>query len=272
MGKINQLNNGWYLPQIQRQYVWGARYDSETYICLLLDSLYRRYPIGGLVLWETDKPVPFREFVSDYYPGQFARQVDRGRFGCHKSLVYDGQQRLQTLRSVLYYTFNGHVLCFDLLFDKEKADPDDSGFFFLDKDEPLRPHYIKMTEVSGITCDSKEKSKLEMRFLKNEMLTDDQEVLIRTNINALWDVFVDTNIKSIAYSPATANDEDEVNEVFRRLNIGGIMLTQLELVFSKIKAKYSDYEERLWEIASGIQNATGGFKFTSPKIPQFFIY
>ena len=67
MEKINNFSNGWYLPQVQRQYVWGARYGSETYIYMLLDSLYRRYPIGGLVLWETDNPVPFREFINDYY-------------------------------------------------------------------------------------------------------------------------------------------------------------------------------------------------------------
>jgi len=105
MEKINNFSNGWYLPQVQRQYVWGARYGSETYIYMLLDSLYRRYPIGGLVLWETDNPVPFREFINDYFPGNFAKQVENGRRGSHKCLVYDGQQRLQTLRSVLYYSW-----------------------------------------------------------------------------------------------------------------------------------------------------------------------
>ena len=48
MEKLNNLNGGWYLPYIQRQYVWGARYGSEEYVCLLLDSLIKRYPIGGL--------------------------------------------------------------------------------------------------------------------------------------------------------------------------------------------------------------------------------
>lgn len=77
--KLNAVNNGWFLPQVQRQYVWGARHDSEDYVCLLLDSLLNRYPIGGVVLWETNTKVPFREFVKDYEPGKFARQVDEGR-------------------------------------------------------------------------------------------------------------------------------------------------------------------------------------------------
>ena len=115
--KLNNLNSGWYLPYIQRRYVWGDRYESEEYVCLLLDSLMKRYPIGGLVLWETMKPVSYRAFLDEYEPRKFAKQVEEGRWGAHKFLVYDGQQRLQTLRSVLYYAFNGRVLYFDLLFD-----------------------------------------------------------------------------------------------------------------------------------------------------------
>lgn len=119
LDKINAPNGGWYLPQVQRQYVWGARHESETYICLLLDSLLKRYPIGGIVLWETAQKVPYRRFIGDYTSGQYAKQVDEGLWGAAKSLVYDGQQRLQTLYSVLRNRFNDLVLHFDLLFDPE---------------------------------------------------------------------------------------------------------------------------------------------------------
>jgi uncharacterized protein with ParB-like and HNH nuclease domain len=96
LDKLNAPNNGWFLPEVQRQYVWGARHQLEDYVYLLLDSLLKRYPIGGVVLWETDQKVPYRQFVGDYAPGQFARLVDKGLWGASKSLVYDGQQRLQT--------------------------------------------------------------------------------------------------------------------------------------------------------------------------------
>lgn len=270
MEKINSLSNGWYLPQVQRQYVWGARYESETYICLLLDSLYRRYPIGGLVVWETDKKVPFREFLDDYYPGNFARQADVGRWASHKSLVYDGQQRLQTLRSVLYYTFNGRIAWFDLLFDKDNTESDDTGFFFLDKGAPEPQNCIRMTELISVTRDSKEKAKLESKYTVGRGFSDDQEILIKANLADLWDVFVDRNIKSIAYFLVVTNSESEVNEIFRRLNIGGITLTQLELILGKVKAKYPNYEEQLWDLSVAIENASGGFKFTSSEILQFF--
>ena len=81
MRKLNNQDGGWYLPSIQRQYVWGTRYNSEEFVCLLLDSLVKRYPIGGLVLWETRKPIPYREFLDDYVPNKFAKLVEEGRWG-----------------------------------------------------------------------------------------------------------------------------------------------------------------------------------------------
>ena len=36
---IEKINTEWFLPAIQRPYVWGSRYNSERYICKLFDSL-----------------------------------------------------------------------------------------------------------------------------------------------------------------------------------------------------------------------------------------
>ena len=115
LDKINANTNGWYLPEVQRQYVWGNRNNSEDYVCLLLDSLLQGYPIGGIVVWENSAKVPFRLFLTDYASNKFNKSVEEGRWGQSKSLVYDGQQRLQTLYSVLKYTFNDRVLHFLML-------------------------------------------------------------------------------------------------------------------------------------------------------------
>jgi hypothetical protein len=273
MEKLNNLNGGWYLPHVQRQYVWGARYQSEEYVCLLLDSIVKRYPIGGLVLWETTERVPHREFLGDYEPGKFARLVEEGRQGVHKFLVYDGQQRLQTFRSVLYYTFNKRALHFDLLFDPEKANPDETGFLFRDLNTPSLPRYLKLTELVSLPREAGQKIKLEYRLLhairQVEEIYLSSEILVRTNISALWDVFVDTNVKSIAYFSVKANKETMVNEVFRRLNTGGVALTQVELVLSKIKEIDPTYEEKLWVISERIRNESY-IEFTSAEILQFF--
>jgi hypothetical protein len=269
MGKLNAPHSGWFLPQVQRQYVWGARHESEGYVCLLLDSLTRGYPIGSVVLWETSTPVPYREFVRDYAPGQYAHQVEEGRWGAAKSLVYDGQQRLQTLYSVLYHRFNGRVLHFDMLFDADAAESDDTGFLFRDADAATEVRYLKMTELVSKTYSPKEKVVLEERLLAAAKGDAAKQMLVRVNLTALWDIFVADNVKSIAYFSVRAETPTEVNEVFRRLNTGGVALTQLELVLSKIKAVQSDYEEELWRLSEKIRKVSGGIEFSSTEILQF---
>lgn len=270
MSKLNATHSGWFLPQVQRQYVWGARHESEGYVCLLLDSLKRGYPIGGLVLWETSTSVPYREFVRDYAPGQYAHQVEEGRWGAVKSLVYDGQQRLQTLYSVLYHRFNGRVLHFDMLFDADLAESDDTGFLFRGADATTEVRYLKMTELVSKANTPKEKVVLENHLLAAAGDDAAKQLLVKVNLAALWDIFVADSTKSIAYFSVRAETPAEVNEVFRRLNSGGVALTQLELVLSKIKAVQSDYEEKLWELSDKIHTVSGGIEFSSTEILQFF--
>lgn len=270
LDKLNAPNSGWFLPQVQRQYVWGARHESEDYVCLLLDSLLKRYPIGGVVLWETDQRVPYRRFVGDYEPGMFAHQVDEGLWGASKALVYDGQQRLQTLFSVLRHRFNGRILHYDLLFDTACSESDETGFLFRDANEILSNRYLRLTELACMTCNHEQKIELEERVLSAAGDDKNAKLNVRRNLSALWDIFVDTNVKSIAYFSVKANTPKEVNEVFRRLNTGGVALTQLELLLGKIKAVQSDYEEKLWALSEKIENKSGGINFSSSDILQFF--
>ena len=46
------------LPEMQRRYVWQS-----TRVRDLLDSLYRGYPSGAILLWETDEEVPLQDFA-----------------------------------------------------------------------------------------------------------------------------------------------------------------------------------------------------------------
>ena len=41
IGHINAQHDGWFLPAVQRPYVWGSRFESEKYICKLFDSLIK---------------------------------------------------------------------------------------------------------------------------------------------------------------------------------------------------------------------------------------
>src|SRR5947208_5232402 len=67
------------LPEMQRRYVWRA-----TRVRDLLDSLYRGYPSGAVLVWETDQEAPARDLDVAQGPNAFAS---------HK-LLLDGQQRV----------------------------------------------------------------------------------------------------------------------------------------------------------------------------------
>src|SRR3954466_7240024 len=98
------------LPEMQREYVWKA-----TRVRDLLDSLYRGYPSGAILLWETDTEVPLREFAIGQKPSAF--QTVR--------LLLDGQQRLTSLSAVLRgepVKVRGRAKPIDILFNLEHPD------------------------------------------------------------------------------------------------------------------------------------------------------
>src|SRR5262245_15876946 len=111
------------LPEIQRHYVWRA-----TRVRDLMDSLYRGYPSGSILMWETDEPIPTRDFAIAQDPTAFA-----GR-----KLLLDGQQRLTSLTAVL----NGEAITvrrrkrpIEILFNLEHPDGPSADDTEIDSDE-----------------------------------------------------------------------------------------------------------------------------------------
>src|SRR5438105_6384695 len=51
------------LPEMQRRYVWPA-----TRVRDRLDSLYRGYPSGTILVWETDREMPSRDLDIEQGP------------------------------------------------------------------------------------------------------------------------------------------------------------------------------------------------------------
>ena len=73
------------MPEIQRDFVW-----SRPQICAFLESLYRGYPFGTMLFWETDDDVPVKDSSSlpnDSVPSEF---------------VLDGQQRITAIQRIKY--------------------------------------------------------------------------------------------------------------------------------------------------------------------------
>ncbi len=78
------------VPKFQRPFVWT--YQKITY---LLDSIRNRYPIGSVLLWETDKVMASSEKIGPRHIGAHP--------GGSVSYILDGQQRLSTLFGTLMW-------------------------------------------------------------------------------------------------------------------------------------------------------------------------
>ncbi|MBL7003631.1 MAG: DUF262 domain-containing protein [Gammaproteobacteria bacterium] len=272
INNINNDNNGWFLPAVQRPYVWGSRHENEQYICKLFDSILRGYPIGGLIAWSTEEKIPYREFMPDYKNGDIPNLVDAGLHGRKdKWLVYDGQQRLQTLYSCLKYTFNGRVIVYDLLFNLlGKHDPDETGFSFVDKNSKVNWNYLRLNELFSKLSDQDSDFEDEV-LAKKDNLSSEEKKIIKKNLKQLWKVYVETDKASLAYFPIQSSNENEVNEIFERLNSGGMALSQADLLFSRIKGNDEnyDFEEKLQLSSKEIYNKTGkGYLFGAYSILQ----
>jgi len=88
---VDRVNRGEIrLPEIQRAYVWKA-----AQVAGLFDSLYKGYPSGSLLLWETEERVTERRAALD---GPQNEPLVRPQY------LLDGQQRLTSLHRV----FIGH--------------------------------------------------------------------------------------------------------------------------------------------------------------------
>lgn len=76
------------LPEIQREYEWKS-----AQLVKLFDSLYRAYPVGTLLLWESHDVVETRQAA-------FTPSV-QSALTSYPQLLLDGQQRLTSLLRVM---------------------------------------------------------------------------------------------------------------------------------------------------------------------------
>ena len=105
---VNMIERGRLrLPEMQRRYVWRLPRVRD-----LLDSLYRGYPSGAILVWETDEGVPLQEMAVTQESGH----------GGSAQLLLDGQQRLTSLSAVIRgvpVEVRGRIRPIELLFNLE---------------------------------------------------------------------------------------------------------------------------------------------------------
>lgn len=183
-----------FIPAFQRSFRWGS--DD---VRKLFDSIYRGYPIGDLLLWETDRT----EGTSTTF-GAVSFEAAKGR----GFVVIDGQQRITSLIGVLLGD-NPTRSKFGLVFDLEKTE-----FLHPRTRDGMPSTWLPLPEVADTM---RFLQWLQARKLPGELVTAANHL-----VRALRDYRVPVYV---VHTP----DEQQIREIFERMNTTGKRLTGPEI-------------------------------------------
>ncbi|MDM7954569.1 MAG: DUF262 domain-containing protein [Cyanobium sp. CZS 25K] len=250
------------LPEMQRRYVWRS-----TRVRDLLDSLYRGYPSGAILIWETDEPVPEQAFAVGQQTNPYAQT----------QLLLDGQQRLTSLSAVIRgepVQVNGRVRPIELLFNLEHPDqlsvisevddnttdatdepvePDDMGeepneeevdasddelqkrfdrmtFVVATRKLEQLPQWVKVSDVFNSGSDASFLQQAGVTGFDDERYQKYSQRLARLRGIRNYVYRMDVLERSLSY--------DEVTEIFVRVNSLGAKLRSSDLALAQITAKW----------------------------------
>lgn len=186
------------IPVFQREYVW----DDEQ-IMSLLDSIYRGFPVGSLLLWSTKEALKHERNVGGF-------ELPTTPEDYPVNYVLDGQQRLTTL----YGVFNS---------DAKTSAPELADRFsvcFVPSTEEFI-HYAEADPKTSINL----RVILDTTKLLPEMTRFDDGM--KTVIANLTERFKDYEFPVVTIRDRT---NQEVCRVFQRINSSGTSLSTLELL------------------------------------------
>lgn len=209
------------LPDLQRPFVW-----SNTKVCDLLDSMMRGFPIGYIMLWKSP----------DNYDKTRDEWVKGGEYKRPDDLVIDGQQRLTSLLAAMTgrimkdknykerrirISFNPLECKFEVWTAATQKDSqmisDISDVFEADKRHETGKFRKELITLMN-----------DGRTRKGEReLNDEEENSIEENIKKLLELN-DYYIPTLRIMSSA--DEEDVAEIFRRVNSGGQTLNENNFV------------------------------------------
>lgn len=220
------------LPEFQRGYVWN-----RDQVRGLMRSLYRGYPVGGLLMWETtSEDVTVRGAAG----GSGTRQ-----------LLLDGQQRVTSMYGVIRGTpppfFEGDANAFTGLYFNVATETFE---FYAPMKMADDPTWVNVTELFG-------KGPFEYLTAFPEV---EREVLntYLERLNRIKEIENrDFNQEKITGAGKTV---DEVVDIFNKINSGGTKLTKGDLALAKLCAEWPDARKELRENLERWR--TAGFSFS----------
>lgn len=236
------------LPEMQREYVWkGPRVRD------LLDSLYRGYPSGVILAWESDEEVATRDFAVGTSETQAIRPL----------LLLDGQQRLTSLSAVIRgepVTVRGRQRPIEILFNLDHPDEltlisevnESSSDDELDGDETAAdiqerlknltfvistkaleslPNWVRVTDVfTKEPLDLLEEKGFDIAVMDRDLRKKYTNRLQQLRGIEKYEYRMEVLERSKSY--------EEVTEIFVRVNSLGAKLKSSDLALAQITAKW----------------------------------
>ncbi len=211
------------LPEFQRGYVWN-----RDQIRGLFDSLYRRHPVGGLLVWVTES-----SGASHRGDGTLAAGVVK--------LLLDGQQRMTSLYGVMRGKpprfFDGNKQVFAGL----RFHLDEQTFAFYQpvkmRDDPL---WVDVTELmkKGTAGLGEFVTRLSAQ---PELAPKIGEYVARLS-RLLGVADIDLHVEEVTGADKTL---DVVVDIFNRVNSGGTKLSKGDLALAKICADWPEARDMM---------------------------
>lgn len=225
------------LPDLQRPFVWKDKKVRD-----LFDSMLKGYPIGYVMLWESP---------NDYETKKSHIGAGDKIFDEPKELVIDGQQRLTALIAAIYGV-KVKDKNFTLREIKISYNPLTKEFAVWSQAFERDAEWI--SKISDVFLSKENNTIIAFRrkFIKdlNEgrekkglpMLSDEEEATIEENINELLNL-LDYSLPTLEINYNA--DEEDVADIFVRVNSGGQTLTENNFIQTLISVYENETSDRI---------------------------
>ncbi|WQX37199.1 DUF262 domain-containing protein [Helicobacter pylori] len=271
---VDGLNVRYFLPDIQREYMWLKNAD-EKKIEQLFDSILRGYPIGSFLFWKLQKEDIAKSDEQDsdklnFQLYQFITNYDERKPHNEKIrieeirrddlyIVLDGQQRLtslyiglkgtRTLKKKNAKTNNPNAyeekrLYLNLKCQPNMDNPEDNYQFEFHAKTPENDKKHWWFKVGDIL-----ELKNVVSYTREHNLGGEESALLENLKNAFC------TEKLISYFEETEKNLNKVLNIFIRVNSGGVKLSYSDLLMSILTASFSsNIREKMNELVDTLKD------------------
>ncbi|GAA9001335.1 DUF262 domain-containing protein [Helicobacter pylori] len=271
---VDGLNVRYFLPDIQREYVWLKKAD-EKKIEQLFDSILRGYPIGSFLFWKLQKEDIAKSDEQDsdklnFQLYQFITNYDERKPHNEKirieqikrddlSIVLDDQQRLTSLYIGLKGTrtlkkknakinnpnaYEEKRLYLNLKHQPNMDNPEDNYQFEFHAQKPENDKKHWWFKVGDIL-----ELKSVVNYTREHNLGNEESELLETLNKAFHDK------QLISFFEETEKNLNKVLNIFIRVNSGGVKLSYSDLLMSILTASFSsDIREKMNELVDTLKD------------------